>query len=71
MLGFGVKTGNLLIVIFIIVIFFTLFSMEPFHTGHILMPTPIDLELAIVIMVISISIILYILLRRKITIYPL
>jgi hypothetical protein len=66
----GLDTGNVLVVLLIIMIFFTLFNIEPFHGGHLLMPTPIDLGLGVAIIAISIIVILFILLRRKIHTYP-
>jgi len=61
-----VETGNFLVFFFTLVIFFTLFSIEPFHGEHSILPSPLELEEATIIIGISIIIILYILLRRKI-----
>lgn len=70
MIGLGINMGNVLVVLLTIVIFFTLFNIEPFHGGHLLMPTPIDLGLGVTIIAISIIVILFILIRRKNLTYP-
>ncbi len=58
--------SNKIIIIFLsIIIILTLLSIEPFHTGHVLMPRPLALEEAIVIIFVSLVIIAYLIIRKR------
>lgn len=59
------KIENLLVAFFFIVLFLTLVNIEPFQTGHFIMPSPISLEASLFLIIISLVIIIFILLRKK------
>ncbi|MFH1473293.1 MAG: hypothetical protein ABIE55_00200 [Candidatus Aenigmatarchaeota archaeon] len=59
------RMENLIVALFIIVLFFTLVNIEPFHTGHFIMPSPISLEASVFLITISLVIIIFIMLRKK------
>lgn len=66
----GFDFENVMIGLFILVIIFTICSIEPFHTGHILMPEPLELEEAIILIVFSFAMIMFLIGKRKISLYP-
>lgn len=59
------KMENLLVALFIIVLFLTLVNIEPFHTGHFMLPSPISLEASLFLITISFVVIIFIMLRKK------
>lgn len=59
------RLENITAAFFVMVILFTLVNLEPYHTGHFLMPSPISLELGILIIFISLVIVLFIMVPKK------
>ena len=66
----GFDFENIMIGLFILVIIFTICNIEPFHTGNILMPTPLELEEAIILIVFSIAMLLFLIGKKNISVYP-
>jgi len=61
--------SNLIVAFFIIIIVLTLLNMEPYHTGHLILPTPISIEVAVAIILFSLVVIIVILVPKR-TYYP-
>jgi preprotein translocase subunit SecG len=59
------KLENLIVAFFIIILFLTLVNIDPYYTGHFMMPSPISLEASLFLIIISLVIIIFILLRKK------
>jgi hypothetical protein len=59
------RLENIVAAFFVIVVLLTLVSIEPYHTGHFMMPSSISLEAAIFIILVSLFIVLVILIPKK------
>ena len=61
----NMKLANVIVTFLIIIVVLTLIGIEPYHTGHLIMPSPIDLEVAVVIIIVSVFIIIITLLPKR------
>ena len=66
----GFNFENVMIGLFILVIIFTICSIEPFHTGNVILPTPLELEEAIIIIFFSVAMLIFLIGKRSISLYP-
>jgi hypothetical protein len=59
------RMENMIAAVFIVVLFLALVNIEPFQTGHFMLPSPISLEASLFLIIVSLVIIAFILLRKK------
>lgn len=61
--------SNLIVAFFIIIIVLTLLNIEPYHTGHFILPATLSIEAAVAIILFSLVVIAVILIPKR-TYYP-
>ena len=59
------RLENFIVAFLVLVLFLTLANIDPYSTGHFMMPSPISLEASLFLIVVFLVLLIFIFLRRK------